>query len=775
MAIRRFALLVLTSSVLAIEPAWAQCPDGSPPPCRGSTVAAGTPRRIANPPLDARSWIVVPFDNLSRAQDVEWLRGAAVNLLYLDMSRWRDIRVIDDERVADLVREVPEAAQGAQALSLNAGLAIAKRAGAANLVMGDVLKLGERTTVTAKVFDVKTGTRVRSLREEATVADSVMPMFGKLARKILDVAPPQNANVGALGTQSIGAYQAYVEGLAALNRYDLAAAHKLFDEALKRDSAFALAHFKQSIVMGWENSGSPDRKTHAEAANRLAGGLPARERALITGQLQQTNGDWTKACETYEGLVRANANDVEALYGLADCLYHDPTLEAVGGDTTRLRFRADWQRSIRTFDRVLQLDPTYHLAYQHIIDGLTNERHANVCHAPRPGEPCSSYGAFLIRDGDSLLVTPVSLSRDTVKFRLQAERYVQTSSRRRNLELARTFAEAWVQSAPNEPQARRGLARVLFLQGNLDQANAELARVTAPGTMQEQYRQWLEKLEIAYKLGRSAEAVRVYDSARADRVPIGPPGMAFYFGNAIAGYGPALGRLVEFDSVVRTNMAAANASDYQLRYQRYSVRSGLTGVPHDSLVAAEREAFDRNLPRGAAAATRSIAPSLGFALRAPRATWPAIDTTTRDLRLRPAVALSLGDTARLRAAAMALDSLAAALASAGVADTGFSLMASEAYLALRDTVAALRSVRFALDRSMATTPYFPPQGGGLSPVLFTPRTMLLRADLAAATGQRDEARTWYKRFIDIWATASPELQPLVERARRSLAALGTSS
>ena len=90
------------------------------------------------------------------------------------------------------------------------------------------------------------------------------------------------------------------------------------------------------------------------------------------GVLHQANNDYTRACEAYSGLLAADSSDVEAWYGVGECMYHDFTLEAVGGDTTKLRFRADWNRSIRAFSRVLQLDPQYHLAYQHIIDALGN-------------------------------------------------------------------------------------------------------------------------------------------------------------------------------------------------------------------------------------------------------------------------------------------------------------------------------------------------------------------------------------------------------------------
>ena len=58
------ALLLALSAVAG--PLRAQCPDGSPPPCRGAA-----PARRPNPPLDERTWIVVPFENVTRAADIE--------------------------------------------------------------------------------------------------------------------------------------------------------------------------------------------------------------------------------------------------------------------------------------------------------------------------------------------------------------------------------------------------------------------------------------------------------------------------------------------------------------------------------------------------------------------------------------------------------------------------------------------------------------------------------------------------------------------------------
>src|SRR4051812_34893081 len=97
----------------------AQCPDGSPPPCR--SVTATTDSRVGirlAPPSDPRAWIVAPFTNATRSNDLAWLTGASVNLLPLGLGRWTDIKVIDDKHVGDLMRKFP-AAKGTRALTLN--------------------------------------------------------------------------------------------------------------------------------------------------------------------------------------------------------------------------------------------------------------------------------------------------------------------------------------------------------------------------------------------------------------------------------------------------------------------------------------------------------------------------------------------------------------------------------------------------------------------------------------------------------------------------------
>src|SRR5476649_1349727 len=121
--------------------ATAQCPDGTPPPCAGVRLSA-TPRRPA-PPRDEHAWIVVPFDNIAHSADIDWLRDGSVNLLYEGMSRWKDVRVLDDSRVAQLLHEVA-ATRGPGPLPIETAIQAARLGGASKLVMGDLVKAGSR-------------------------------------------------------------------------------------------------------------------------------------------------------------------------------------------------------------------------------------------------------------------------------------------------------------------------------------------------------------------------------------------------------------------------------------------------------------------------------------------------------------------------------------------------------------------------------------------------------------------------------------------------------
>jgi TolB-like protein/tetratricopeptide (TPR) repeat protein len=760
----RFVAFIALNA-LAARGLWAQqCPDGRPRPCGGTPVAAAT-RRV-DPPLDDRTWIVVPFNNVTRAPDVDFLRDGSVNLLYLDLSRWNDIKVIDDARVADLARQVPEARM--MPLSLEAATAMARRAGAGRLVMGNVIKQGTRTTVAAKVFDVRRGVLLRSPQQDIVVQDSLMAVYGRLAQGILNIAPPRGADVASVGTTSVDAYQQYLLGTKALKRFDLVPARQHLLQALKLDSNFALAHYKLAILIGWEAPNDTSKRVHAATAVRLGGALPARERTLMRGLEAFEQQRYGVACEAYGSLVKKDSSDVEALYGVGECSYHDNIVEPLRSDTTSRAFRGSFNTAIRVFERALAVDPTYHLAFSHILDALSTATRVgydrSLCPLPAsPGAACL-FQAVVRRDGDSLLTIPVFV-RDTAAYRAHLAEYVRTNARRRNLEQARDKAQFWVDEAPEETRALVALGHLHTLLGDAEKAGQAFARVKGRLLPGDAARAYPDRIEIAVKLGQGAVARQLLDSVRL----VAPAGS---FAPFQIGY--LFGRGAAYDSIIAVRMRPqfVAAPKGVLEYFLATVRS-VAGGGTQFVATAERIYLDTmsKTPQWSSPRTPAQLQTLLYALEMPR-TLPPVSYPANDRRGAVVAAVINRDTARLRSETRALDSIAREQPAA-IPDSGGGLLVAQAYLVLRDSTAALRVVRRMLDTTLATAPLGHTAFGGGLPVLYiVPRLSLMRAELEAAIGDRNEARKWYRRFLDLWVDVDPDFAPILERARRGYAAIG---
>jgi len=340
----------------------AQCPEGTPPPCKSASPAAG--RRVY-PALNPRAWIVVPFGNVTKSPALDWLRDASVNLLSLDLNRWSDITVINDKRIGDLVRELPSA-RTAGTLTLSDGLTLAKRAGAGMLVMGDYFRYGKSARLVANVFDVRTGNKMRSVEQQASDQDALLTAF-------------------------------------------------------TLDSTFALAHYKLSLVYGWRSTETARtdslQRQNAVAAVRFGASLPARERALMAGQLAAAQSEYSRACEIFRPLVAKDSTDVEALYQLGACSFHDFTVDPSPTDSTIGRFRQSWNTAFRSFRKVLRLDPGFHIAYTHFVSLSTFYGSRYGCPHPDHGRFCSAFEAILHMDGDSLIESPINAEQNPTAWR----------------------------------------------------------------------------------------------------------------------------------------------------------------------------------------------------------------------------------------------------------------------------------------------------------------------------------------------------------------------
>lgn len=124
----------------------AQCPDGTPPPCAALRRA---PARVAPPAAleRARRFLVLPFRNITRATEQEWMVEGSTTMLNDVLSRWQEIRVVSDDRLYPALRRAG-IAPGAVADPVVVRR-LAEATGGWTAVTGEIFATGGRVRVTA--------------------------------------------------------------------------------------------------------------------------------------------------------------------------------------------------------------------------------------------------------------------------------------------------------------------------------------------------------------------------------------------------------------------------------------------------------------------------------------------------------------------------------------------------------------------------------------------------------------------------------------------------
>jgi hypothetical protein len=744
---RPFALLFLGAVASgASTAAFAQCPDGTPPPCRAAATAA---RR--DPPLDERTWLILPFENTSRSADADVLRQAGLSLLYQELARWSDVRVISDDRVNDLIRALPEAQRSP--LGLEAARTLARRVGAGRVVIGDYVALGPSAQIAAKIYDAGTGRQVRIARERltgfsaATGLDSMSATYSRLGAAILGLPPRREAGSLA-GTTSMQAFREYIDGLAALNRVDLPAATARFRGAVQADSNFALAWLRLTQI----TFDTLLSRTYAAAAERNAGTLPARERAKLAVllALRRPPGE---ACDPAGRLLALDSGDADGWIGMARCELRPRSepLQPYPGDTSRRTLPLNFNRAVDAARRAVRAEPTSMFANLTLYNTLRTTSFEPLCERVGPGGACpldSLWTGAMLAAGDSAVLP---LERWSVaRGDPPALRPAAVAFRRSRHEEMRRIADAWLLLVPGT------------LGGRLMRAN------------------------MHYELGVPEEAARIADSLPTY---IGPN--AGFVGHE---FRLQLDLTLRRDGIPgRVDSLYASPESTAVQGQLYSMvgkfRADAARVP------AQRAARESWLPVVAGvlpANFDSVTTALAALQSGPinsahvfemstliafrmRGTGPALDTAAVHPIRRVQAFLARGDTARARRELAGFDAILSRRAPLTHDDGGW-MFAAESYLQLGDTARALALMTDWAGRWGATpkplTARIMDQNFFFALPRLYGRMWLLTADLAMAAGRTALARQAYRMVVNLWQQGDAPVQPMVARARQALVRLG---
>jgi tetratricopeptide (TPR) repeat protein len=211
-------------------------------------------------------------------------------------------------------------------VDFNTAREIAQRTGAKAVVAGSVVPAGSGYIVTARLVAAESGDELASYRESAKDAGDLIPSVDRLTKslrgrlgeslKAVRAAP----RLDQVTTGSLGALKSYAAGLYANDiQGDYPTAIQLFHEAIRQDTAFAMAHVQLAYsIMTLGGPGSQQRaNAEMTAAFRLRDRLPERERYNVEGGYYMTAApDRTKAIPALRRAVALDSTNYDAANSL---------------------------------------------------------------------------------------------------------------------------------------------------------------------------------------------------------------------------------------------------------------------------------------------------------------------------------------------------------------------------------------------------------------------------------------------------------------------------
>ena len=537
-----------------------------------AVVFALRPKRIVV--SGAETIAVVPF--ATSGIGVENLGEGMVDLISGNLDGVGGIRTIESRQV---LRAWQRRAKGGTP-TLDDAIAVARSVKAGSVLTGSLLATGQRTRLTAELYDLSGKQLAREQVEGPT--DSVLTLADGLALKLLhgiwrSKEPLPSARSSAITSTSMEAIRAYLDGEKWYRRGRWDSAQVAYEHAVAADSTFAIAWYKLASTLGWEGQVATKASSLAgRNAVKYSTSLPPRLRAILVAYEMFQRGR-PEAADSMRNYTALYPEDADGWYLLGEAQYH-----------TRSYHPLPPAELIVPFDRVLALDSTLAAAAIHPME-LALEQHDTVlgkrylkvfqdAHAEEEAKGASEAMAVL-HGADTGFASMMSVSAGGMRI---ASLTALARSPGGNGSKLDTLLRHFVAQMP--PEARpQGLLLLGSLTGALGRQVAarrigDTLRASVPGPGGQNFQQYVSIMPIIGGFADSGMANRfsnALDSA-AIKNPASMPYAAFF--RAMVALDA--GQTAKAAAILQPALAAltANSPDY--------LRGGLVGLDGLRMAAA---------------------------------------------------------------------------------------------------------------------------------------------------------------------------------------------
>ncbi len=273
---------------------------------------------------------IAPFRVSSADPGLGYLREGLVDLLAARLSGTRAVHPVDSRTLLSAWR----GEDAGEEVSEREAVGVARRLGAGQVVMGDVVAGGSRVTLSAALLPVAAGRPGPRVTVEGP-SDSLAALIDGLAVRLLARAAGEpEERLPALAETPMAALRAYLDGWFLLRRNNLVGARTKFEDALAADSTLVLAALGASRAI-FESSSSGKSDPVVRLAWRLRDRLTPRDQAYLEAILGPRYPETSRPAELREAAARftqvdpTNADAWNA-YGIFTCDLdrRDPDIDA---------------------------------------------------------------------------------------------------------------------------------------------------------------------------------------------------------------------------------------------------------------------------------------------------------------------------------------------------------------------------------------------------------------------------------------------------------------
>ncbi len=315
------------------------------------------------PAAGVDSLAVLPLENLKDRGDPDRLGRILQELIITDLSGVESLKVFSSQRLLDIRKQI--GGDRGAVIDPEVATEVARKAGAQTMLTGSLSQLGAQWILACQLVNVADGSVIKSERIDGADLYSMVDRLTEQIRTDLGLMgeTAEKVSVGDKTTSSLEAFKHYLAGVEFLNDRKFEEAVGELGKAVEIDPAFGQAQYQLGIAAWWYGGDEawhlPEGQQSGEEIleNLLSGDvkLTARERRLAEAFLPLVRREYQGALPLFEQLVENYPDEKEAWYGLGEARYHVP-----GGSASL--------EAIEPFQKALELDPSFRLAYAHIDD-----------------------------------------------------------------------------------------------------------------------------------------------------------------------------------------------------------------------------------------------------------------------------------------------------------------------------------------------------------------------------------------------------------------------